>query len=95
MADSPKTTHPLKRLLMLAAGWVFLLLGIAGLVLPILQGILFIVIGLSILSTEYGWSRKLLAKLQARFPAGDRAARRAMEKLRSWLPHSHGGGPAT
>ena len=43
----------LKRIAVIVIGWVFLLLGIAGLFLPILQGVLFILIGLMILSTEY------------------------------------------
>ncbi len=54
--------------MVLLTGWGFILLGIAGLFLPILQGILFLLIGLVILSTEYVWAHSLLAKLQQRFP---------------------------
>jgi len=43
-------------------------LGIAGLFLPFLQGILFLLIGLVILSSEYVWAHKLLHKLRERFP---------------------------
>src|SRR2546427_10937372 len=42
-----------KRVLVLIIGWSFILLGIVGLFLPILQGVLFILIGLIILSSEY------------------------------------------
>ena len=38
-------THA-KRILLLMVGWSFILLGIAGLFLPILQGVLFLLIGL-------------------------------------------------
>ena len=37
----------------LIAGWGFILLGVAGLLLPILPGVLFVLLGLAILSTEY------------------------------------------
>jgi uncharacterized protein len=42
-----------KRILVLIVGWGFILLGIVGLFLPILQGVLFILIGLIIVSSEY------------------------------------------
>ena len=57
-----------ERWLILLTGWGFILLGIAGLFLPILQGILFLLIGLVILSSEYVWAHSLLTKLQQRFP---------------------------
>lgn len=49
-------------------GWIFVLLGIAGLFLPVLQGILFLLIGLVILSSEYVWAHHLLGRVKARFP---------------------------
>jgi uncharacterized membrane protein YbaN (DUF454 family) len=58
-----------KRFAMLALGWGFILLGIAGLFLPVLQGILFLLIGLLILSTEYVWAHRLLQRLRNRFPS--------------------------
>ena len=57
-----------KRVAMLVVGWAFILLGIAGLFLPVLQGILFLLIGLFILSSEYVWAHKLLHKIKERFP---------------------------
>ena len=57
-----------KRVLVLLVGWLCILVGIVGLFLPILQGILFIVIGLIVLSSEYAWARHWLEKLRARFP---------------------------
>ena len=58
----------LKKTAILVAGWAFILLGIAGLFLPILQGILFLLIGLAILSYESEWARRLIVRLRARFP---------------------------
>ena len=58
----------IKRVLLLIAGWGFILLGIIGLVLPFLQGVLFILLGMIILSSQYAWARFLLVKLRKRFP---------------------------
>ena len=73
----------------LAAGWTFILLGIAGLFLPVLQGILFLLIGLIILSSEYVWAHKLLTRLKERFPKmgahADAAHRRADRIMERWF----------
>lgn len=58
----------LKRVAIHIAGWAFILLGILGLVLPILQGILFILVGLILLSSVSPWADRLLQKLRKRFP---------------------------
>ncbi len=57
-----------KRWWRVCLGWFFIFLGILGIFLPILQGVLFLLVGLSLLSTEYVWARRLLDKLRARFP---------------------------
>ena len=57
-----------KRILILIVGWAFILLGILGLFLPILQGVLFLLVGLIILSSEYVWAHRLLTRLRERFP---------------------------
>jgi hypothetical protein len=49
--------------LRLCAGWALLLLGIVGLFLPVLQGLLFIVSGLALLSADVQWARALLARI--------------------------------
>ena len=72
-----------KRWLLLLTGWGFILLGIAGLFLPILQGILFLLIGLVILSSEYVWAHRLLQKLQKRFPKVAAHLHQASERARS------------
>ena len=74
-----------KRILMLIAGWAFILLGILGLFLPFLQGVLFLLIGLIILSSEYVWAHRLLARLRERFPKIGRTADLAAEKAASWF----------
>ncbi len=74
-----------KRILILIVGWGFILLGILGLFLPILQGVLFLVVGLIILSSEYIWAHRLLTRLRERFPKIGRAADQATEKATAWL----------
>ena len=74
----------MKRIGVLLLGWAFILLGIAGLFLPVLQGILFLLIGLIILSSEYVWAHHLLEKLKARFPRIAAQFELARHKARRW-----------
>lgn len=50
------------------AGLGLLGLGFAGLVLPILQGVLFLALGLFVLRDQYPWARRHMAKLESRWP---------------------------
>ena len=74
-----------KRLIVQLVGWAFIVVGIVGLFLPVLQGILFLLIGLIILSTEYHWARRLLEKVKARFPGLAQRSHEASEKAKVWL----------
>ena len=65
------------------AGWGFILLGIVGLVLPILQGLLFILVGLLLLSTVSPWAARVLEKLRRRFPRISATLDRATPRARS------------
>lgn len=58
----------LKRAAIHVAGWLFIVLGIVGLVLPILQGILFILVGLFLLSSVSPRAERLLHRIRKRFP---------------------------
>jgi len=62
-----------KRIAVTIAGVVVLLLGIAGLALPVLPGWLLIIAGLAILATEYVWAQRLLRR--ARETAAQAAAK--------------------
>ena len=50
-------------------GWPLLILGIAGLALPFLQGILFIVVALTLLAPEIPLFGRVIEALKKRFPA--------------------------
>jgi uncharacterized protein len=71
-------------------GWSFILLGIVGLILPFLQGILFILVGLILLSSEYAWARYLLQKLRSRFPRIAQMADETAAKAATWLKSRFG-----
>lgn len=58
----------MRRILRHVLGWFFVLLGIVGLFLPILQGFLFILMGIMILAPEIPLFRRLLSELQRRYP---------------------------
>lgn len=74
-----------KRWFVLITGWAFIALGVAGLFLPFLQGVLFLLIGVTILSAEYVWARKLLQKLRERFPSLSARLDAARLRARAWL----------
>jgi uncharacterized membrane protein YbaN (DUF454 family) len=59
---------------MLIVGWVFVILGVVGLFLPILQGILFLLVGLGILSKYSQTAHRIAERLRARFPSLDARA---------------------
>jgi uncharacterized membrane protein YbaN (DUF454 family) len=65
-----------------ALGVTFLVLGVAGLVLPILQGILFLLVGLAILSRVSDRASAILAWAKERAP--DKAVRKSEELQERW-----------
>jgi uncharacterized membrane protein YbaN (DUF454 family) len=75
----------IKHILIQVVGWIFIALGVVGLFLPILQGVLFLFIGLIILSTEYAWAHHLLTKIRARFPKLSRTMDEATLKASGWM----------
>ena len=64
-------------------GWAFMVLGVLGLFLPILQGILFLAIGMVLLSYESPWFRQKLAWVEQRYPKYGRQIREA--RIRAML----------
>ena len=73
---------PIRTVIRHVAGWGFLLLGVAGLFLPILQGWLFIGLGALLLSPDVLFFRRLLAWIERRSPVLKRAIRSLQRKLR-------------
>lgn len=71
-----------KRLSLQFAGWGFIFLGILGIFLPILQGILFLLVGLYLLSNTSPWAARMLERLRGRFPKINRKFEEAKVKAR-------------
>ena len=62
------------------AGWGFLAIGVLGLFLPILQGILFLLIGLLLLSNSSPRAARALDYIRVRFPRLSRKLEAARNK---------------
>jgi uncharacterized protein len=71
-----------KRLLRITLGIIALVLGIAGLVLPILQGWFFIALAVIILSRDITFFARMEDRFASRFPR----AKRIAERVRKFLP---------
>jgi uncharacterized membrane protein YbaN (DUF454 family) len=74
-----------KKIGILILGWIFIGLGILGLFLPILQGILFIMIGLAILSSRSKWVKRFLKHIEERYPHQHERMVIGREKIRNWF----------
>ena len=74
-----------KRIGILIIGWIFIGLGILGLSLPILQGILFIMIGLAILSSRSELVKRFLKYIEERYPHNHEHIEIWKKKVRSWF----------
>lgn len=55
-------------MLIFGIAWGFILLGILGILLPIMPGVIFLVIGVYLMSLESLWINRQLDKLGQRFP---------------------------
>ena len=67
------------RLLRLILGGIFILLGFVELFLPVLQGFLFLGIGIALLYRDLPFLRKFGRWIRIRYPSLDRAAARIKE----------------
>lgn len=64
------------RLLRIGLGGLFIVLGVIGLFLPVLQGFLFLGIGAAVLYRDVPFISRLLNRLRARYPSIDHATER-------------------
>ncbi len=85
MAKGINAMESIKRIGLVIIGWCFIVLGILGLFLPILQGILFILIGLAILSSRSETIRRLLKHFEERYPQYHEKIEVWRERLRKWF----------
>jgi len=71
-----KSQNPLRRIAVVALGWILILGGIVGLFLPIIPGVVLIVIGALLVKPQWAWARRMLEKCRVRFPVLAPAFRR-------------------
>ncbi|MDP4221668.1 MAG: PGPGW domain-containing protein [Bacteroidota bacterium] len=69
----------------LTLGWTFILLGLVGSLLPVLQGFLFFFVGLLFLSKEYHWAFRLVEWLRVRIRKYSPKAGRFLERSEVYL----------
>ena len=74
--------HKVIMVLRLSAGWLFIVLGIVGLFLPILQGLLFIAVGIALLADHIPMFARIRDAGYRRFPKLQRLVRRVRARLR-------------
>ena len=81
-----------KPIVMQVLGYAFLVLGVLGMFLPILQGFLFLFVGLLILAKYAPWAQRLLDHLEARYPRfkevkvrAESTLERGQERVAGWF----------
>jgi len=77
--------NSIKKFGLLIIGWLFIVLGVLGLFLPFLQGILFILIGLAILSSRSETIKRLLKHLEEHYPHHHQRIENWRGKIRRWF----------
>ncbi len=71
-----KTQNQLQRIAVVALGWILILGGTIGLVLPIIPGAVLIVVGALMVHPQSARLRRALQNCRTRFPVLERALRR-------------------
>ena len=85
----PKLSTTIK-VLLLFSGWFLILLGIIGLVLPFLQGVLFLALGAAILSLVSSTIYLGLRRVFSRWPRGWRRLLLVRKRMHRWLEKRFG-----
>ncbi len=68
-------------LVLVILGWCFVVLGFAGLFLPILQGVLFLLVGVFLLSMTWPRARLMRQRLGKRYPH----VKKGIDDAERWL----------
>lgn len=76
---------------MLVIGYGFLFLGVLGLFLPILQGFLFIFVGLIVLSKHAPWAQRCLDYVRRRWPTMAKLIDTAESIAERWIDKANHG----
>lgn len=87
-----RLAHPLWRAVKIASGFTLLGLGVVGLFLPFLQGVLFMLVGLALLSSESRRLRGFLERLRRRYPEVHAMERHLIERVTQRIREKFRGG---
>ncbi len=93
MPTTQKLAHPVWRMTKVVVGIALLGLGVVGLFLPILQGVLFLFLGLALLSTESRRVRGVMVRLRRRYPGPWKRAEVIKNRLSRWTHAKQGARP--
>ncbi|MDD5258782.1 MAG: YfhO family protein [bacterium] len=74
-----------RKILFNMAGWLFILFGILGLFLPVLQGLLFLLVGLFLLAKENPWAGQMFNRLKERYPRAYQHFERFKKKIAGYI----------
>ena len=67
------------------AGFSLLFLGAIGTVLPVLQGFLFIALGLFVLRDQYAWAHRSMDRLRRRWPRQVQGVEAMEARMVAWF----------
>lgn len=85
-----KPAHPVWRMTKVVVGIALLGLGVVGLFLPILQGVLFLFLGLALLSTESRRVRGVMVRLKRRHRGPWKRAEAMKKRISRWIHAKRG-----
>jgi len=77
-------TKQIGRVAVLVIGWALVAVGVVGLFVPVLQGVLFIMLGLYLLSRESRVARGWLQKLRRRYPKTHAKVQQIKDTVKAW-----------
>ncbi|HEY6967742.1 MAG TPA: PGPGW domain-containing protein [Candidatus Angelobacter sp.] len=83
---SKRGKHLIKAVIVVVTGWLLIVAGVAGLVLPIIPGTILVVVGVMLLSRHNSRARRLLAASRKRYPQVWRSIHSYRSRLkRFWM----------
>ena len=85
VAVVPQPVSRWRKFSILTLGYFFLAVGVVGIALPFLHGLLFLLLGLALLSQEVAWAARLRDRIAQRFPRMHSVAVEAEFRAGRWL----------
>jgi uncharacterized membrane protein YbaN (DUF454 family) len=77
--------HPIWRGVKITVGLILLPLGVVGLFLPVLQGVLFLLVAVALLSSEVPFVARLRDRIRNRYPGPWDKAEELGDRIKAWF----------